>query len=178
MEKRSKARRANGYVAAILVVFFMCAHILLGSLSFAIPISNKFAWIVWIGTGLVLIHMCLSIVTTREKLSNPEKPADTRKKMKIVLRWMTGILIAIGIGVHIASVELYGESAFQATPMGKIAMLALLVTLAVHITLNAKSLIRDIGGSKEQKDRLKTPLRIAVCALALVFFIVVAVYAV
>lgn len=178
MEKRSTARRANGYVATVLVVFFMCAHILLGSLSLVTPIDNRFAWVVWIGSAVILVHICLSIATTREKLSNTDKPANPSKKRKIALRWITGILVAVAAGMHIVSVELYGESAIQASPLGWASVLALIVILTVHITLNIKSLIRDVGGSKELKERLRTPLRIAICLLAAAFFIIVVIFTV
>lgn len=169
-KKRSLPRRANGFVAGFLVVFFFLAHSLLGSLSLVAPISNNFAWIAWIGTSVVAVHVVLSVLTTREKLTQADKEPTLKKKLKIAARWATGLAIAAVAGLHITSIVLYGDSAVQSTQVGNVAVLVLVVLLAVHVFLGIKSLVRDLGASKEQKDQLKTPLRVAVCLVAAVYF--------
>ena len=175
-EERSAPRRANGIVAAVLVVFFLCAHSLLGSLSLALPLSNHFAWLVWAVTAVIIVHIVLSAVVTREKLSNPEKPPTTKKKLKMGLRWATGILIAVLVCVHAGSVVLFGSSAVQSTQVGKASVIALIVLVAVHVCTGVKSLVRDLGASKEQKDKLKTPMRLAVCLFAVILLALVLVF--
>ena len=176
-KERSKARRANGFVAGLLVLFFFCAHGLLGSLSLAFPLINHFAWVVWAGTALIVVHVVLSAFTTREKLTKADKPPTAKKKLKIALRWATGILIAITACAHIGSVMLFGGSAVESTQVGKIAVLAVIALLALHVCLGVKSLVRDLGASKEQKDSLKTPLRLVICLIAAAFFVIVLVCA-
>ena len=176
-EKRSAPRRANGIVAALLVLFFLCAHGLMGSLSLAFPLTNHFTWLVWAATAFVVVHIVLSAIVTREKLFNPEKPPTTQKKLKIGLRWATGILIAAMVCMHVGSVVLYGDSVIQSTSVGKVSLLALIALIAVHVCTGAKSLVRDLGASKEQKEKLKTPLRLVICLVAAALFVAVLVFA-
>lgn len=170
-DQRSALRRANGVVAAILVVFFLCVHSLLATLSFVLPLTNHFSWLVWAASAAIVIHIVLSAIVTREKLSNPEKPPSTKKKLKMGLRWATGILIAVLVCVHAASVVLFGSSAVRSTAVGKASVLALIVLVAVHVCAGVKSLVRDLGASKEQKDKLKTPLRLAIGFFAAILFV-------
>ena len=170
--KRSRARVANGIVAGILVVFFFAIHGFMGSLSTLLPISTHLSWIAWIFTALIVVHIALDVRVTYEKLNNPEKPPTPEKIRKIALRWATGVLLGIAVCVHVWIMVTLGSEAARTTPTGVASIIALIVLLAAHVCLCVKSLVRDLGASKELKDRLTVPLRCAICLIAGVFCII------
>lgn len=165
-KQRSRARRANGIVAGLLAVFFLGAHGLLGSIVALIPLDSTLSWIAWIGTAAIAVHVGLNVRVTIEKLSDPEKPPSTRKKAKIALRWATGIVLVLAIGLHVASMCTQGADAAQSTLPGVAITIALIIAIAIHVCLCMKSLIRDLGGSKELKDRITPFARVTLCVYA------------
>ena len=165
MRKRLGMRFANGVVSALIVCFFL-AHGLLGSFAFALPSASPLMWVIWVGVGFVALHVALSAVTSYQQLTDKEFPPSARKKRHLALKWATGALLLFAIVAHITCARV--PALVMAVPfLPRLATVVLAIVLAWHICVGMKSLLTDIGLSK----RLMTPLRVLVCALALVFSI-------
>ena len=120
----------------------------------AVGLMSPFASLIWIGVGLICVHIVASIVTSREQLGDTERPPSGRKKRHLALKWATGALLGAAAAVHI----ILPKSSELAT----VCIVALCVVLAVHLCVGSKSLLRDLGLSA----RLKIAFRIIVCAIA------------
>ena len=157
--KRSTARFANGAVSAVLVVFFL-AHGVLGSLALVFGIIGPLAWLFWVGVALVAVHVVMSVVTSREQLSDAQRPPSPRKKRHLALKWATGALLAACIAVHVASSNAL---------IARLAIVALAIALAAHLCVGSKSLLTDLGADR----RYKNAFRAAACAFAALFVVAV-----
>ena len=159
MGKRSKTRLANGIVSAAIVVFFL-AHGTLGALSLVTGFSSPYSWLVWFGAGLIVVHVVLSIVTSREQLNDQKRPPSQRKKRHLALKWATGAGLAACITAHVL---------FKDTSITWMVIVAVAVMLAVHLCVGSKSLLADLNIDR----RFQLAFRVIVCAFA-VFFVVTA----
>lgn len=159
MNARSKARFANGIVSAVLVVFFL-VHGLLGCAVILFGYSSPFAWAVWAGMALVGVHVVASIVTSREQLSDKERPPSPRKKRHLALKWATGAGLAVCVAAHVLL-----KDAFSA----RAATVAVAAMLAVHLCVGSKSLLADLNIDR----RFQTAFRVVACAFAVVFVVAV-----
>ena len=168
MRNRSKARLFNGVVAALVVVFFL-AHSLLGGLSGIVSLSRPSEWIIWLGVGIVLVHVVASVVTSYGQLTDAERPPSARKKRHLLLKWVTGGLLAIVAGSHVVCMRTFGADSLQTSATSTAVALVLIAALVVHSWIGAKSLVTDLGLSKG----LILPFRVAVCVLAVVIGCVV-----
>lgn len=166
MRKESKARIVNGVISAAIVVFFL-VHASLGSLSALVGFTSPFAVAVWLGVALVGAHVIMSIVTSREQLTDPERPPSARKKRHLALKWATGGLLAAVAVAHIVTTRLYGAQAMQSSLSGALLIVALAIVLAVHLCVGSKSLLKDLGIDR----RFKTAFRVVVCIFAAFFAI-------
>ena len=163
MRKGSTARFVNGVISAFIVVFFV-AHSLLGGLEAFIPLESPLAFAVWIGVAVIVLHVATSVVTSYLQITDAQFPPSRRKKRHLVLKWVSGgVLGAIAIA-HIACIRAFGPDAVQASAISTLLTLALIITLAVHSWIGAKSLVTDLGLDK----RLMYPFRALVCAVAIV----------
>ena len=160
MGKRSTARFANGIVSAILVVFFL-AHGILGSAALVFGFFGPLAWLVWCGVVLAFVHVVVSIVTSREQLSDKERPPSARKKRHLLLKWITGGILALAAFAHVFVPKVAVASG---------AIIAVVsIALAVHLCVGSKSLLKDIGVDR----RYKLVFRVVVCAFAALFVVAV-----
>lgn len=157
MRKRSTSRIVNGVVAAVVVVIF-AVHGLLGGFETVAPIAGPPRWIVWAGVAAVAFHVVASVVTSREQLVDREFPPSARKKRHLVLKWVTGGVLAVAVGVHMACMMTGHSTAL----VSSCAMVVVAAMLAVHICVGAKSLLSDLALSKG----LMLPLRIVTCVVA------------
>lgn len=164
--KGSKARFANGIIAAVLVAFFL-VHAALGSLSGLTGFKSPLSWVVWVGIALVVVHIAVSVVTSIEQLNDAEHPPSARKKRHLALKWATGALLVVSVIAHIASMRMWGAETVQASATGAALTIVLAIVLSWHICVGIKSMLVDVGMSKA----LITPLRIAVIALAVAFVV-------
>ena len=169
MSKGSKARLVNGVVSALIVVFFL-VHGTLGGLSALFGFKGSFSWLVWVGVVLIVFHIVVSVVTSRQQLSDIEHPPSQRKKRHLVLKWTTGCLLAAAAVIHIVVMRLYGADAVQSTMSGALLTAVLAVVLAVHLCVGSRSLLKDLGVDR----RYKMAFRIIVIGFA-VFFAVAAI---
>ena len=135
-------RRANGIAAVLLLAVFF-AHAIMGAFFCWDMFSDELSWIVWVGVGIIAVHVALSVGTTRQMLCDRSRPPSAKKKAHQLKKWVSGI----GIGViAVAHVFLdFGSVAW--------AIVALLVdvALATHVCISAKSLAKDLElGSKSR----------------------------
>ncbi len=159
-------RFANGVVSAAIVVFFL-AHATLGTLLGLIGFMSPLAWLVWAGVALVGVHVMLSIFTSREQLTDSERPPSTRKKRHLALKWATGCLLALAAVAHVVAIRLGGAAVVQSTVTGALLTVSLAAVLAVHLCVGSRSLLKDLSISRGYK----LAFRIVVCAFAAFFAI-------
>ena len=173
MRKPRDIRFVNGILALAAVLFF-ALHGVLGALSGFLDVPNSFAWLVWGGIGLIVAHVVASIVTSRQQLGDKERPPSPRKKRHLALKWATGIALAAAVVFHIVNMQMAGESLSEAVagPIGIIGMLALIVFLAVHICVGIKSLLKDIGASRERMNIIRVVVVAVAIALGVACLIV------
>ena len=117
----SIARFINGVISAAIVVFFL-VHASMGTLSALFDFKSSLAWTVWIGVVVVLAHILVSVVTSIQQLNDKKYPPSTRKKLHLLLKWITGVLLAVAAIVHIVCIALYDGVAFQVTASGMMAL--------------------------------------------------------
>ena len=154
----SGTRRFNGILAAFLSCFFLI-HAGLGCITGIAPLSNRLAFLVWLGVGVLLVHVIASIVTTYFMYTDTERPPSNRKKRHQVLKWITGAVLLVLAAIHVA---VNGGSAALRDPVSLIILLLLVVAIAVHSYTGIKSLTRDLDLPKNTR----TPFRIALIVAA------------
>lgn len=166
MRKRLDMRFANGVVSAAIVAFFL-VHATLGTLLGLVGFLSPFTWLVWVGVALIGVHVALSIFTSREQLTDLERPPSPRKKRHLVLKWATGGLLALVAVAHVVAIRLGGMAAVNSTVTGALLTACLAVVLAVHLCVGSKSMLKDLNISR----RYKLAFRLVVCAFAAFFAI-------
>ena len=159
--KPTPLRTANGVVAAALCVIF-AAHAILGSVKIANPaFSGRFVWVVWVGVGLVAVHIAMSIGTTVAMWRDTVRPPSNKKKRHQILKWVTGVAMLATAAAHM----LTGFPSAAWT--GAILMLGVAATLGWHMFVASKSLLKDLHVPHHKKWRpwLRAVL-VAVCVAA------------
>lgn len=129
-------RRANGIVSLLLLAVFS-AHAVMGALFCWGAVSGEASWIVWAGVCVVVVHVALSVGTTQQMLHDEAKPPSAKKKEHQAKKWFSGIAVSITAATH--ALLAFGSMTW--------ALIALLVdvSLAAHICISAKSLVKDLG---------------------------------
>ena len=120
------------------------------------------------------MHIVLSIVTSHQQLTDTVRPPSEAKRRHLLLKWVTGILLAVLVVIHIVVMRVIGPGSVQSTITGVALIIALVVVLAVHIGLGSKSLLKDLNVDRKWRNAL----RIAVCVVAAVIGILVIVAAI
>ena len=150
MRKHRSARFVNGVLTAAAIVL-LAVHAALGSLSAVTGLSRELLWMVWGAVGLVVAHVVASVVTSREQLTDAERPPSARKKRHLALKWVTGGSLAIAVVAHIF---LPHDGL-----LSLLVVVAVCLALAVHLCVGARSLLKDLGLDR----RYKTAFRVVVC---------------
>ena len=158
--QRPTARFVNGVISAIIVVFFI-VHGMLGSFGVLAGFTSPFSWLVWLGMALVVAHILVSIITSYQQMTDAEFPPSARKKRHLVLKWVTGGLLAIVACAHIAAINIYGATALQASLSAAAFGVVLCAVLAIHLCVGSKSLLKDL----EIDRRHKMAFRVVVCVV-------------
>ena len=130
---RTLARRINGILSACIVVFFL-AHGILGSMLPFTGFESPLAWLVWAGVACVVVHIVLSIVTSREQLTDTVRPPSEAKKRHLLLKWITGILLAVVVVAHIVTIRVLGPEAVQSMVVGAALIVVLAVGFVVYVS--------------------------------------------
>ena len=166
MRKPPKARAINGIISACIVVFFF-VHAAMGGASTLFGLPRTLSFVAWLGVAAICAHIITSIITSYQQLNDEEHPPSSRKKRHLALKWATGGLLAVVAIVHVVTSQVLGAGSAFATGTGVALMTLLVVVLAVHICVGAKSLLTDLRLDK----RYLLPLRIAVCVIAAVLVV-------
>lgn len=156
MRKRVTPRFVNGVIALVITVAFI-VHGVLGSVSGLTGYTSPFTWLIWGAVGLVGAHVVASVVTSYQQLTDSKRPPSPRKKRHLLLKWVTGGLLAVAAAGHILLPK--------GSAIASVAIIIVAVTLAVHLCVGAKSLLKDLGADA----RHKMAFRVAVCAFAALF---------
>ena len=167
MRVRSTSRLVNGIISAFIVVFFL-AHGTLGCLSAVAGFHSALARLVWVGMALVLTHVIVSVVTSYQQLTDTIDPPSMRKKRHLALKWATGILLTIAVCTHVVCVETLGWASSWVTKTGALVIALVAITLATHLCVGAKSLLKDIQAPR----RYRMPFRAVACVFAVLFSLV------
>lgn len=125
--------------------------------------SDGLSWVVWVGVGIIAVHMALSVGTTRQMLCDRSRPPSAKKKAHQLKKWVSGI--AVGV-IAVAHVLLdFGSVAWA------IVALLLDVALATHVCISAKSLAKDLGlGSKSRYAVRVLAILVALLAGTMIVF--------
>ena len=153
MRPRFTMRGANGVVSAVIVVFFL-AHGVLGAVAGLTGFMSPYAQAVWLGVALVGVHVMASIATSVQQLTDTQRPPSARKKRHLALKWVTGLALGVLALAHVAM----PKSSLAAS----VVIVVLSAALAVHVSVGAKSLLKDLGIDR----RYMSALRIVVCVVA------------
>ena len=156
MDNRSKARLINGIIAAVITIVFLI-HGALGSVSAVTGFTGSLSWVVWGAVILLMLHVAVSVVTSVQQLNDAERPPSRRKKAHLLLKWVTGGLLAIAAIAHIVLPKSMTVSAYV--------IIAVSIALAVHLCVAAKSWLADLSIDR----RWKWPFRMVVCICAALF---------
>lgn len=57
--------------------------------------SDELNWAVWIGVGIIAVHVALSVGTTRQMLCDRSRPPSAKKKAHQLKKWVSGIAIGV-----------------------------------------------------------------------------------
>ena len=163
MRGSSKERFANGVASALIICFFTL-HGMLGAAALLIGFASPFAWLVWVGVALIVVHVLLSVLTSKQQLSDKERPPSQRKVRHLALKWLTGGLLAVAATAHVVVMRMDGDTV-PLRLVSTIAIVLVAAALAFHLCVGAKSLLKDIGVDR----RFKLAFRIVVCTLCAVF---------
>lgn len=139
-------RRANGIAALLLLVAF-AAHATMGTLFCWGMIPDEHSWVVWVGIGIIAVHVALSVGTTRQMLFDESRPPSANKKAHQLKKWVSGIAIGVIAAVH--ALLNFGSVAWA------IAALLIDVALAAHVCISAKSLAKDLGLGPKSRYTVK-----------------------
>lgn len=152
--RADKLRLFNAVVATVIALFFL-AHSVLGTATFILDdLTNDVPWLVWGMFGIVGVHIIASVGTTARMMADAERPPSSRKKRHFVLKWATGILLALAIAAHL--LDALSPDSFTGTAfVARAPFLFTLATLAWHVGIATKSLARDLGISKRSRDIIR-----------------------
>jgi len=159
MKERFNLRYGNGIISAFITCFFFM-HALIGAIYVIFHISNMLALIVWLGVSAVFVHIMACIGTSLQMLKDKERPPSQKKKMHLVLKWISGCFLAMLFVVHIAlqNCSTSPNDCSFFSPM----IILLICCLTWHAFVGIKSLVKDL----KFNSALRNILRILVCCFA------------
>ena len=175
--KPTKLRTANGIAAAILCIIFL-AHAILGSVKFAVPtFSGRFVWVVWIGVGILVAHVVMSVGTTVSMMTDKERPPSAKKKRHQLMKWLSGVAVLVVAVIHMLTNSglVTGGAVPALSRATTVLMAALICALGWHMFTASKSLLKDlhVPNHKRWRPALRAVL-LAGCVVAGVILLVAA----
>ena len=152
--RADKLRLFNAVIASFIAVFFL-VHSVLGTATFVIDdLTNDVPWLVWGMLGIMGVHVVASVCTTGMMLADTERPPSSRKKRHFLLKWATGVLLALVIVWHLLT-AFSPEFLARTAIVTRAPFLLALAALAWHVGIATKSLARDLGISKRSRDIMR-----------------------
>ena len=162
-----RLRRANG-VVSLCLVGALALHAVANSLRLGGIDAPSFALLAWAAVCAGVAHAALCIATSAAMLSDTERPPSHKKKQHLVVKWVTGALVAIAAGLHVAASQgVLGPAGAQA---GRWLMVAAAVALGAHLWTGTRSLLKDVGLPRSWKPAVRALVvggTLVVCALVL-----------
>ena len=159
-------RKTNGFIslalAALLVVHVAHNLARLGAGTTNEVLQSLFPALSWMCVVLSILHIGLSGGTSATMLNDTERPPSPRKKRHLVLKWATGIALALSAGLHVGHVMGFVASGSANFFWGS--LLATLVFLGMHMYTGARSLLKDIGLPTSWKPAVRVV--VVVCTFA------------
>ena len=159
-------RKTNGFIslalAALLVVHVAHNLARLGAGTTNEVLQSLFPALSWMCVVLSILHIGLSGGTSATMLNDTERPPSPRKKRHLVLKWATGIALALSAGLHIG--HAMGFVAHGSATFFWGSLLATLVFLGMHTYTGARSLLKDIGLPTSWKTAVRVV--VVVCTFA------------
>lgn len=156
-------RWVNGVLSAIIGCFFL-AHSLMGGASMAFGFESALKALAWAGVAGICAHVVLCAVTSYQMMTDTVRPPSSKKKRHMALKWATGALLLVTAAVHFTVLGTGSASASGVQASGAALALALLVVLAAHLCIGAKSLLKDLNIDRTYR----TAFRAVVVVLAVV----------
>jgi hypothetical protein len=144
-------RTVNAVIAAVLGCFFLF-HAIMGAYTagrVAAPLTA-----LWAGLAGIVFHVAFCIATSVRMLTDDVRPPSRNKKRHLLLKWVTGAVLLVVLATHLPGVPIGGlaRAALSA---------ALVLALAVHLFVGAKSLLKDVGLSSSGKVWVRVAAGIA-----------------
>lgn len=156
-------RSANARLALFLTVLFL-GHAFLGAVWIGKAHSDTFIWVIFLGMVAIGVHVITCCFTSYRMLHDERFPPSKRKKMHLVLKWVTGAALLICAVVHITVQDV-------SITIEAIIATIVLAALAWHTCVCVKSLLKDLGAKTRWKNFLVVVI-LLVCVItecALVF---------
>ena len=144
--KPTPLRTVNGGFAA-LTCFIFLAHVVLGAWKFFdLSFEGRFVWVVWVGVGVLVAHIALSVGTTVSMLTDTKRPPSAKKKRHQLLKWVTGLTLLAAVLVHVCTTSAIanGGVVHELSWLEFALMIAVAAALAWHIFVASKSLLKDL----------------------------------
>lgn|GEM_PF-4477619 len=120
----------------MLLLAVFSAHAVMGALFCWGAVSGEASWVVWVGVCIAVLHVALSIGTTRHMLHDEVRPPSAKKKAHQLKKWISGVLVGVVCAAHVLTI-------FE-TRLWFVIVLTLDVALAAHVCVSAKSLVKDL----------------------------------
>ena len=158
--KKDPIRRANAIVAALLAAFFLVHAGLAAAKICGVNLGEAFKFTVWVGVGIIALHMILSLRTTQTMFADTERPPSTKKKQHQMLKWLTG-------GVLLVAVLFHFPSGSGSVLIYSLTLIVTAAALAWHVWTGTKSLTRDLN----LPNSLRGVVRAVTCTAAVVIAI-------
>ena len=157
--KKDPTRLVNAIIAALLAAFFLIHAGLAAAKLCGVDLGETFKWTVWVGVGIIALHVILSLRTTQTMFNDTERPPSAKKRQHQMLKWLTGGVLILAVLFHFPS----GEGASFAYA------LALIITAAAlswHIYTGTKSLTRDLNLPSSLRPIVRAIVCLAAAAIA------------
>lgn len=165
-------RKLNGILAGLILVFFF-GHSFLGGMSLAsgVEAGSAVPLVIWAAFAVMVCHMAVSIVTSANMLADKERPPSKRKKLHLVLKWITGVLLLALVLAHALKWDLalcaaWGVNADLAFRLGAALLVAV---LAWHGFVGVKSLLKDL----HMRTESRRVFRIVICIAAVIIIAII-----
>ena len=122
----------------------------------------------WAGVALGVVHVLLCVLTSHAMLTDEVRPPSAQKRRHLALKWVTGALVALAAGVHIAVSK---GVLWPGLASSRLLLVTVAAALGVHLWTGVRSLLKDVGLPTSWKQALRAVVALVTLALCLVLLI-------
>lgn len=176
--KPTPLRTANGIFASITCFIFL-AHVVLGAWKFFdLSFEGKYVWMVWVGVGVLAVHIALSVGTTVSMLTDTKRPPSAKKKRHQLMKWITGVTLLAAALVHVSTTSAIanGGVVHELSWLEFALMLVVAAALAWHIFVASKSLLKDLHVPDHKRFRPAMQAVMLGCVAVAAIILVIAIF--